>query len=227
MSRHTKLLVAVLGVYLLSGGCGSLTIDNHVRVEDYTQTIRLACIGDSITFGAGIDDRLTCNYPAQLSRMLGDKWDVRNFGVSGATMLRVSDKPYWSESAFGNAIAFNPNIIVIMLGTNDSKSHWDAAAFERDYSEMIDTFKTLQAKPKIWVCLPVPAYAERWEIRNSVIVSQVIVIIRKVAAQKGVNVIDLYTALGGREDLFPDKIHPNAEGAGLIAAKIRQSLIGR
>src|SRR4051794_25029443 len=89
-------------------------------------TTKLACVGDSITFGAGIQDRDHDSYPAQLGRMLGEAWDVRNFGVSGATMLKKGDKPYDKQKAYRDALAFKPDVVVIMLGTNDSKpQNWD------------------------------------------------------------------------------------------------------
>src|ERR1041384_7347597 len=89
-----------------------------VSAQDVT---RVACVGDSITFGSGVVGRESNSYPAVLQHFLGNKFEVRNFGVSGATLLKKGDKPYWKEHAFTNATAFKPNIVVIKLGTNDSK----------------------------------------------------------------------------------------------------------
>src|ERR1044072_7428681 len=83
--------------------------------------IRVACVGDSITWGSGVEGRESNSYPAVLQRLLGEKYEVSNFGVSGATMLKRGDKPYWEMSAFTDALAFKPNVVVIKLGTNDSK----------------------------------------------------------------------------------------------------------
>ncbi len=220
-----RMLTALSVLCVIAVGCHSVN-NTPIRVENYTETIRLACIGDSITYGAGIKNRDRYSYPAQLARMLGDRWDVRNFGVSGATMLKKSDKPYWNEKAFTQALAFRPHVVIIKLGTNDSKNHWNPSDFETDYSEMLDTFAALDTKPRIWVCLPVPAYQDRWQIRDSIITTEVIPIIKKVTEDKGVPVIDLYAPLSNREDLFPDKIHPNAEGAKLMAEQIRHVLTG-
>ncbi|HOV77962.1 MAG TPA: GDSL-type esterase/lipase family protein, partial [Sedimentisphaerales bacterium] len=94
-------------------GCAAVAQAKHV-----------ACIGDSITYGSGIADRANDSYPAQLQRILRQydpAWQVSNFGVSGATLLRRGDKPYIRESAYTAALASKPDIVVIKLGTNDSK----------------------------------------------------------------------------------------------------------
>ena len=105
--------------------------------------VRVACIGNSITFGAGIRNRSRDSYPSVLARMLGDSYWVKNFGVSARTMLNKGDHPYMNEPAYKNALAFNPNIVVIKLGTNDSKSfNWKYKAdFMKDAQTMIDRFQ--------------------------------------------------------------------------------------
>ena len=84
--------------------------------------VRVACVGNSITYGARIKNQSHDSYPAVLGRLLGDKYWVKNFGVSARTMLNKGDHPYMKEQAYQQALAFNPNIVVIKLGTNDSKS---------------------------------------------------------------------------------------------------------
>ena len=85
------------------------------------EPVRVACVGDSITFGHGIKDRLHDAYPGVLSTMLGERYDVRNFGVSGTTTMMGTDMPYMNEQAYKEALEFNPQIVTIKLGTNDSK----------------------------------------------------------------------------------------------------------
>ena len=89
-------------------------------VNASSDTIRIACVGDSITYGAGIKDRKNMNYPVQLGKMLGQKYEVKNFGNSGSTMLKKGDKPFWKQREYKAALDFNPNIVVIKLGTNDT-----------------------------------------------------------------------------------------------------------
>ena len=90
----------------------------------------------------GIAVSYTHLYPSVLGRLLGDKYWVKNFGVSARTMLNKGDRPYMKEQAYQQALAFNPNIVVIKLGTNDSKSfNWvHKADFIKDTQTMIDAF---------------------------------------------------------------------------------------
>lgn len=191
----------------------------------------VACVGDSITYGAGISDRTNDSYPAQLQRILRQydpAWEVRNFGVSGATLLRRGDKPYVQESAYSSARACNPDIVVIKLGTNDSKpQNWQYKdEFVSDYGDMIDVFRALPSRPEVWICKPVPAFRVNFTIRPEVIRDEILPLIDQIATEKQVPVIDLYTALLEAELLFPDAIHPNAEGAGLMAQTIAPFLLG-
>jgi acyl-CoA thioesterase-1 len=229
MKGYISKMTVLLAVLSLSGiGCTNHDAGKPVRVQEYRGTIRVACVGDSITYGYGIKNRVRASYPAQLGRMLGATWEVRNFGVSGATMLKNGDLPYWDQQAFKDLPAYNPNVIIIKLGTNDSKpQNWKFKdEFARDYSDMIDRFEKLPSHPRIWICYPVPAYGDRWEINEFVIKNEVIPIISQVARNKHVPIINLYNPLSGKPGLFPDDIHPDAEGAFLIAKKVYATLTG-
>ena len=148
-----------------------------------SEPIRVACVGDSITYGHGIKDREHDTYPGLLSAMLGEKYDVRNFGVSGSTTMMGTDMPYMNEQAYKDALAFNPQIVTIKLGTNDSKPYnWSGQDhFKKDLKTLIESFRSLPSKPKIWLCLPVPAYGHAWSINDSVIYNGVIPYIKEVA----------------------------------------------
>jgi lysophospholipase L1-like esterase len=187
-----------------------------------TVQTRVACIGDSITFGAAIKDRGKNSYPVQLAGMLGDKWDVKNFGVNAATLLKKGDKPYWKLRAFKDAHEFKPNVVIIKLGTNDSKpQNWKhKAEYVSDYVAMIKSFQELESKPEVWVCYPVPAYPGRWGITDKVMKEEVMPLIDDVAKQANVKIIDLYAALSDKKEMFPDTVHPNAAGAKVMAQTI-------
>ena len=210
-------------------GCGQLGTSRFIHEANYTETIRVACVGDSITYGAKIQNREKNSYPVQLGALLGERWDVRNFGVTGATLLKKGDMPYWKEPAFYRAQKFEPHVVIIMLGTNDTKpQNWKRArAFVDDYVEMIRTFAELESRPRIWICYPVPAYPGRLGIRDSIINPEVLAKIDQIAAKTGSPIIDLYKALSGKPQLFPDKIHPNAAGAREMAETIYTALTGR
>ncbi len=184
--------------------------------------IRVACVGASITFGAGIPDREQNCYPAQMQRLLGDRYDVRNFGVSGRTMLKHGDFPYWNEPAYREALTFNPDVVVIDLGGNDSKpQNWKFKdEFAADTRAMIASFRALPARPRVLLCLPMPAFKVMWGIDDTVITQQQIPIFRQTAFDTGTELVDLHTPFLNKEAWFADNIHPNAEGAGLMAKVI-------
>ena len=188
--------------------------------------VRVACIGNSITFGAGIRNRSRDSYPSVLARMLGDNYWVKNFGVSARTMLNKGDHPYMNEPAYKNALAFNPNIVVIKLGTNDSKSfNWKYKAdFMKDAQTMIDAFKVLPSQPKIYLCYPSKAYLTGDGINDDIISKEIIPMIKKLAKKNNLSVIDLHTAMDGMPELFPDRIHPNEKGAQVMAKAVYQSI---
>ena len=188
--------------------------------------VRVACIGNSITFGAGIRNRSRDSYPSVLARMLGDSYWVKNFGVSARTMLNKGDHPYMNEPAYKNALAFNPNIVVIKLGTNDSKSfNWKYKAdFMKDAQTMIDAFKGLPSQPKIYLCYPSKAYLTGDGINDDIISKEIIPMIKKLAKKNDLSVIDLHTAIDGMPELFPDRIHPNEKGAQVMAKAVYQSI---
>lgn len=183
------------------------------------EPVRVACLGDSITYGHGIADRDHDTYPALLSARLGENYDVRNFGVCGVTAANGTDMPYMNEQAFHDALAFNPEIVTICLGTNDSKPYnWtEESHFKADLKDMISQVRNLPAKPKIWLCLPTPAMGHAWSINDSIIFNGVIPYIKEVAAEENLPLIDLNTPFQGKREYFPDTIHPNEKGDSILA----------
>ena len=189
---------------------------------------RVACVGDSITYGACVADRQTNCYPVVLGKLLGDTFDVRNFGVNGATLLKKGDLPWWKQQAFTDATSFNPSIVVIKLGSNDTKpQNWkNKADFEGDYRALIQHFRELPAKPKIYVALPVPVLKPNFGINKESAAEQQPIILR-VAKEEGCPVIDLFTAVGTKDLFDGDGIHPNAAGARKIADAVALALRGK
>ena len=192
----------------------------------FSEQIRVACVGDSITYGAGIKDRKNMNYPKQLGKLLGKEYEVRNFGNSGSTMLKKGDKPYWKQKEFKAALEYAPNIVIIKLGTNDTKpQNWKhGAEYSVDYKAMISSFTKLSSKPKVYICLPVPVVKTRWGITNEIVIKEIIPAIRKVSDQTKSEIIDLNTPFKGKNELIPDSVHPNGAGATVIANTIKKSI---
>ena len=205
--------------------------------------VKVACIGNSITDGHGIDVATQFGYPALLQQMLGDNYWVKNFGVSARTMLNKGDNPYMNEMAWKDAVAFNPDIVIIKLGTNDSKpQNWQyGAEFKNDLKQMITTLRPdlaqpqkkkgkkskiiLPAKPQIILCTPIPAFKSTWNINDSIIANSIIPIQQEVAREYGLQVIDLHTLFADKSDLVQsDGIHPNEKGVKRMAEIIAETL---
>ncbi len=194
----------------------------------HAQAIRIACVGDSITYGAYIKNREKDSYPAQLGKILGEKFDVKNFGFNGATTLFKGNFPYVKTKRYANALKFNPNIVIIKLGTNDSKAiniKYADTDFEKDLSSIIESFKALPTNPKIYLCIPVPAFMNGKNIDADRVKNIIIPKVKNVAKKYGLKTINLYDVFDGKGKLFPDKIHPNEEGAKIIATEISKHII--
>lgn len=190
-----------------------------------TPPVRVACVGDSITFGSGLADRAHMAYPAVLGRLLGPHYQIVNFGVSGATLLKNGNKPYWKQPALSQAADFQPQIVVIKLGTNDSKpANWTHRdEFAADAAALAGYFAQLPSKPTVWICLPLPAFSHAYTIEEINLV-EIRAILRRVAAEKGLRIVDPTPAFAGHPKLFRDGIHPNQAGAELLAKTVFSAL---
>lgn len=187
--------------------------------------IKVACVGNSITYGAGIQNRELNSYPAQLGAYLGSGYEVKNFGVSGTTMLRQGTFPYMSTDAYRKSLEYQPDIVFIKLGTNDAnpRNRIHLAQFKQDYLQLIDAYRKLSSNPRIILLTPVRSYFQGEEIRNdSIMRSAVISVIHEIAYEQKLELINLYHLFGDRweEHMMPDRLHPSAIGAGKMAAKL-------
>ncbi|NDW19135.1 hypothetical protein D0T53_09450 [Dysgonomonas sp. 216] len=194
--------------------------------------IRIACVGNSITYGVGASNTSENSYVSILTRMLGNGYEVGNFGLSGATLCRGTHKPYDQTEQFRMAQEFRPDIVTIKLGTNDSQPKvWNSENFARnmdiDLNYLCDVFESLDSKPKIYLCLPIPIVpSERWAHQADVLEGEIIPIIKKVAEKRGYQLIDLHTPLVGCDDCYPanDKLHPGDIGHRRIADAMYEAL---
>ncbi|SMC37729.1 GDSL-type esterase/lipase family protein [Pedobacter africanus] len=185
--------------------------------------IRIACIGNSITFGSGLKDRAKESYPAQLQALLGPAYEVLNFGVSGATMLKKGNKPYWKTPEYEQALVAAANVYFVKLGTNDSKliNRPMMGDYVNDYRDMVRTLAKLQSRPRIILLTPIKAFSdEKFGISGTYLKDSIIPSIQKLAYEENLEVIDLHSLFADKEALLADKIHPNAEGDGFIAKRL-------
>ena len=211
---------------------GALTLTTQAT---QAKTIKVACVGDSITFGSTIKDRKNDAYPVQLQRLLGDGYQVKNFGVSGTTMLKHGNAPWTNTGQAKKATAFAPDVVVIKLGTNDSKAkNWKfKAEYQQDTVDLVNSFKSLPSHPRVILCTPVPGTRPANDKNPNEItqkgVQQTIPLVREAAKKTGVELIDLnteFTFFGGElKSVLPDGIHPKAKGAAHIALRVADQIV--
>jgi len=189
--------------------------------------IRVACVGDSITYGHAVSNWPKNNYPAQLGSMLGDNYCVNNYGYSNRTAQFGADYPYTDEKLYQQSLSYNPDIVILMLGTNDTKAkNWKGVeSFKKDYSQIIDSYLNLSSKPTVYLLLPVPIYKAVDHLDNNVLVNEMIPVIKEIASEKNLSTIDMYNTFLNKEDLFSDGVHPNKNGAKLFAETVYNVLI--
>lgn len=193
--------------------------------------VRVACVGNSITYGMLVEDRERNCYPAVLGRMLGPGYDVRNFGHSGATLLNKGHNPYTRTKEYAEAIAFRPDIVVIHLGINDTDPrNWPnfRDEFIPDYAALIESFREANPAAKVYICrmTPIPHRHRRFKAGTRDWHHQIQEAIERVAASQRTGLIDLEPVLKDRPELLPDAVHPNVEGARLLAEEIYRALTG-
>jgi lysophospholipase L1-like esterase len=209
----------------------TLTVSIFVSIQGFGQKQTISCVGNSITYGYDLPNPASQSYPGQLQVLLGtDEWTVKNFGASGRTMLKAGGYSYWDDQLYKNALASNPDFVVLKLGTNDSKDwlwDWKGSEFKKDYKEMVQSFQNLSSSPEIWIGLLIPGNNTEWGFDSTYIKDKVNPKIKEIALEMGLGLIDLYTELDSNkweEWYLPDSIHPSVAGAGIIAKKVNEML---
>ena len=208
------------------------------RAQVRTPT-HVACVGDSITYGYAASSS-SKSYPSDLQAIFGNAVKVTNFGRNSATLLSTGDLPYINQTEYASATSFVANAgasavvdVIIMLGTNDTKSYnWmptagttRAAQFMTDYAAMIDHFANLSTHPVVYVAIPAAIYTNSFGISESVAANEIDPIIRQVAAQKGMPIIDIHTPSAGHPEYFSDGVHPTDAGYMLLAQWMHDGLL--
>ena len=184
--------------------------------------IKVACIGDSITAGFGLED-WDDSYPNQLHYLLGDNYVVNpNLGKSGSSIWRHSLLPYIKTQEFINAVHWPGDILVVCLGTNDTvyqATEQFCREFKADYEDLLSFLLTTSPTATAYLCKIPPIF----RVENAQFAENVTLIntlIAKVAESNGLPLIDLNTPLASSPDLLPDGLHPNEEGARIIARTV-------
>ncbi len=217
--KKEVLIILVIITYFTS-----CTTDLRESVVSY---IKVACIGDSITHG-GYNKEIGTDYPKILNDLLGEEFETVNYGVSGATLIDHEFNSYIRSDEYYRALKYSPDIVIIKLGTNDSKpSIWKYKdQFISDYIKLINRFKQLNSKPNIWLCYPIPAYSDDWGISNEIIVDEIIPLIDTVSENSGVGIVDLHSVHNELSYYYHDDlIHPNKKGCRIIAKTLYNKIL--
>ena len=212
MRKKLKLLVA--GVSVLLGILGVAFFIQNFGNTTSQGKIRVACVGDSITAGF--------EYPNDLGALLGDRYLVGNFGAGGVTVALDAPTPYMKQPAFQEAKEFQPNMVVIMLGTNDAHPEIQQynGTFVADYLALVDKFSALSTNPKIWIVKPPQIFHNGTGLSTEFFDANVMPKIGQVAAQANLPLIDVYSLSLNHESYFFDGVHPDGDGCKLIAQQV-------
>ena len=229
MKLQKIVLLVILAMLLTGIGRNADAISSHQNVE---KKIKVACVGNSVTRGYLLKNPERDSYPSQLQRLLGDAYEVQNFGHSGATLLTKGHRPYMEMPEYPEALKFDADIIIIHLGLNDTDPrNWPnyRDEFVPDYMALIDSFRTHNSSnPQVFVCKMTPIFNTHprfksgtrdwfWQIQDA---------IEQVAKNSKTGLIDLHPSLYCRPELFPDALHPNVEGAGILAQTVYENITG-
>ena len=223
--KHRLLIQVLLIAFFVNGSFAGF------GQTDVRKT-RIACVGNSVTYGFGLNDRETESYPAQLQQLLGSTYEVGNFGLNGSTLLSKGHRPYVLTDQYKLALAFKPDVVVIELGLNETDPrNWPnyRDEFMSDYLRLIRSFRSENGKaPKIFICRMTPIFNSHprfksgtrdwfWQIQQE---------IEQVAKAANVSLIDLHMPLYSHPDLFKDALHPDQAGAAIIAKTVFQHITG-
>jgi acyl-CoA thioesterase I len=190
----------------------------------------VACVGDSITAGVGVGDPTVDSYPAKLQKLLGTNYVVKNFGVSGTTLLLQGDMPYLNTSAYpASRSSPTPDIVIIMLGSNDSKpQNWVYGTnFSKNYKSIIASYTNLVTSPRVLICTPPPCFGPNGPLIDpDILATNISPLVRQLGTNLNHQVIDMQLLLAGHGEWFPDNVHPNSPGTSVMAAIVYTAIRG-
>lgn len=191
--------------------------------------IKISCVGDSITYGLGVFYDKNEAWASLLPEKLDNEYQTTNYGLSSRTLLSTGDMPYMKEKVAEQFWNGNEDIVIFMLGTNDSKKcNWNAEQFEKEYREIIEKLKAKQCNPKLYVMIPTQLFNEKSGEKNpdrKNLEEGVIPSIKKaIEGVSDIEVIDLYELTKNHKEWFSDGIHPNKKGNEIIANEIANTI---
>lgn len=217
MNHKRKWVIVIIVMFVVVAIIASFGIMN-MQLKNTQNTIRVACVGDSLTEGSG--------YPSDLWMLLGSNYSIGTFGKGGAMVFLKSPTAYMNETVFEEAKNFQPNIVIIMLGTNDALPGLNVSEdeFVQDYKTLICEFQALDSKPQICLVKPPPIFHDGTGLSTQFFEQIILPNIEKVANDTALPLVDVYSRLINHPEYFVDGVHPYMKGAQIIADQIYKSI---
>lgn len=228
------LIVILVLALIMGGGFAYLYFNGMSGMSDTTQAkggqIKVACVGDSITYGHGISGWPENSYPHVLQELLGDGYHVNNYGVSSYAVQEKADRSYRTLAHYQECLAYDADIVVFMMGSNDSKpENWkDAETFRMDLESLLDSF----GDAKIILCTPATAFFLEGQTEGvtnhniqPLMVDEIAQVVKEIAEKKGYTLLDIHALTADHPEWFTkDGVHPNNEGAAAIAKAVGNAI---
>lgn len=187
--------------------------------------IKIAAVGDSLTYGYGLENRKQDAYPSILLELLGSHYQVANFGMSGRSLLSTSDYPYLKEKNAQLSLESDADIVIIMIGSNDSRAaYWDKEQFIREYRDFVKAYMNLSSQPDIFIVAPPYVPTSRFGLNNAVVRDEIQYIVEDIAQELDVHFINLYPITEGQLEFYSDGLHLTPLGNRVIAQAIFSAL---
>ena len=228
-------LIAITGAFIITTATGIIHIGNNgiysansssfPTASKSSSVVKVACVGDSITYGDKLDDPANQAYPAQLQKLLGKKYEVMNYGYGGTAVQKNSQSPYWDKDVYTSSQNYKPDVVFIMLGTNDTwEFNWhDADSVLTDYKSLVESYANLDSKPCIILMTEPKMFSDYKDFNDRLI--KINAAVKNYAHESGYQLIDIYNITKKHPEFFTtDGVHPDADGAKFIAEYIYSSV---
>ena len=190
---------------------------------------RVACVGNSITKGSWLAYPNRDSYPADLQRMLGDAYKVDNWGLGGACVSPDCKNVYLASDTYKSMAATNPDIVTVLLGTDDSRVPNQAgiSQFKNGLTKLVESLQSLPSHPKIFLITPPKARSVAYQNDDNTLAGRILPQIKEVAQGKNIVLIDVNSLTANDGKYYPDGIHPDENGAGHIAEIVCKAVSGK
>ncbi|MGT2715348.1 DUF459 domain-containing protein [Streptococcus respiraculi] len=189
--------------------------------------IKVATVGDSLTYGYGLEDRERDAYPSILAEKLGNHYQVSNFGLSGRSLQSTSDYPYLQEKNAQLSLESEADIVIIMIGSNDSRGpYWNKERFTKEYGELVDRYLKMPSQPDVYLLVPPYVPTSRFGLNNDIVRTELQEIIPRIAEERGLEWINFYPLTEGCLEYYSDGLHLTPLGNQLIADRVYAAIMG-